>query len=102
VDSAFYVAVLNEDDDLHERAMALGGELIRSRDVRLITSEAVFAEVFAYSSNRGPRQRVYAARHDKTYSLVDCMSMVICRDRGIRDVLTHDHDFTQEGFTTLL
>jgi predicted nucleic acid-binding protein len=45
---------------------------------------------------------LYASREDKRYSLTDSMSMVICRDLRIAEVLTHDHDFEQEGFTILL
>ena len=45
---------------------------------------------------------LYRRRPDKTYSLTDCMSMVVCTDQGIREVLTTDHDFEQEGFTILL
>ena len=45
---------------------------------------------------------LYGHRLDKSYSLVDCMSMVVCRDRKIREVLTADRDFEQEGFTILL
>jgi len=45
---------------------------------------------------------LYDRRADKTYSLTDCMSMVICRRQGIGEVLTHDHDFVQEGFAILL
>jgi predicted nucleic acid-binding protein len=45
---------------------------------------------------------LYRRRLDKPYSMVDCMSMVVCRDLGIQDVLTADRDFEQEGFTILL
>lgn len=45
---------------------------------------------------------LYRRRLDKSYSMVDCMSMVACRERGIQDVLTADRDFEQEGFTILL
>ena len=45
---------------------------------------------------------LYRRRLDKNYSMTDCMSMVVCRERGITDVLTADHDFEQEGFTILL
>jgi predicted nucleic acid-binding protein len=41
-------------------------------------------------------------RPDKTYSMTDCMSMVICGEREIIDVLTADHDFEQERFNILL
>lgn len=43
----------------------------------------------------------YASRLDKEYSLVDCRSMVAMRAAGISEVLSSDHHFTQEGFTTL-
>ncbi|MCS4034694.1 putative nucleic acid-binding protein [Salinibacter ruber] len=46
--------------------------------------------------------RLYRQRLDKTYSMVDCMSMVIMRDRDIQEVLTNDDHFAQEGFTILL
>jgi uncharacterized protein len=45
---------------------------------------------------------LYRARPDKSYSMTDCMSMVVCRERGIADVLTYDRDFEQEGFVALL
>ncbi|MBI5289107.1 MAG: type II toxin-antitoxin system VapC family toxin [Chloroflexi bacterium] len=45
---------------------------------------------------------MFTRRPDKSYSMTDCMSMVVCRERGITDVLTADHDFEQEGFTILL
>ena len=44
----------------------------------------------------------YEARADKAYSFNDCCSMVICRDLKILEVLTHDHDFEQEGLQILL
>jgi len=46
--------------------------------------------------------KLYEARHDKSYSMVDCISMQVMRRRDLADVLTHDEHFTQEGFTTLL
>jgi len=45
---------------------------------------------------------LYAARLDKGYSLTDCISMIICNERRIREVLTHDHHFEQEGFVALM
>lgn len=44
----------------------------------------------------------YKARADKGYSLTDCISMNLMRERNITEVLTHDHHFAQEGFTLLL
>jgi uncharacterized protein len=44
----------------------------------------------------------YESRPDKGYSVTNCISMNLMRDRGINQVLTHDHHFEQEGFTILL
>jgi predicted nucleic acid-binding protein len=45
---------------------------------------------------------LYRRRPDKGYSLTDCMSMIVCQQFDISDVLTHDRHFEQEGFTILL
>ncbi len=44
---------------------------------------------------------LYRQREDKEYSLTDCISMVVCRERNIQEILTNDHHFEQEGFTIL-
>lgn len=46
--------------------------------------------------------KLYKERLDKSYSLTDCISMNVCRSRGITDVLSHDHHFVQEGLTVLM
>jgi uncharacterized protein len=43
----------------------------------------------------------YERRPDKGYSLTDCISMCIMEKLKIKEVLTFDHHFTQEGFTSL-
>ena len=44
----------------------------------------------------------YESRLDKGYSLTDCISMRVMRDRGLTEVLTNDEHFRQEAFHTLL
>lgn len=44
---------------------------------------------------------LYEQRVDKGYSLTDCVSMNTMRKLGIREVLTHDRHFAQEGFVVL-
>lgn len=44
----------------------------------------------------------YANRGDKQYSLTDCISMNVMESEGIREVLTNDHHFEQEGFLRLI
>jgi predicted nucleic acid-binding protein len=41
-------------------------------------------------------------RQDKDWSLTDCISFIVMKERGIHDALTTDKHFEQAGFTTLL
>ena len=43
----------------------------------------------------------YQQREDKGYSLTDCISMIICRELEIQNILTNDSHFSQEGFIAL-
>jgi predicted nucleic acid-binding protein len=45
---------------------------------------------------------LYKRRPDKRYSLVDCISMEAMRAYGLREALTNDLHFTQEGFVALM
>jgi predicted nucleic acid-binding protein len=45
--------------------------------------------------------KLYRARPDKGYSLVDCISMQTMRKEGLTEVLTNDRHFEQEGFRAL-
>jgi predicted nucleic acid-binding protein len=45
---------------------------------------------------------LYEACPAKEYSLTDCLSMATMRQERITEVLTHDAQFTQEGFHVLL
>jgi len=44
----------------------------------------------------------YEDREDKHYSLTDCISMNAMDGQSLKDVLTNDHHFEQEGFTALI
>lgn len=45
---------------------------------------------------------LYRSRRDKAWSLTDCISFEIMRERGITVALTGDHHFEQAGFAALL
>lgn len=44
----------------------------------------------------------HAERADKEWSLTDCISFLVMRERGITQALAHDHHFEQAGFEALL
>ena len=46
--------------------------------------------------------KLYRERIDKEYSLQDCISMSIMKERKIARILTNDHHFEQERFITLM
>jgi predicted nucleic acid-binding protein len=46
--------------------------------------------------------KLFSAREDKNWSLVDCVSFVVMQQRGITEALTTDHHFEQAGFIRLL
>ena len=41
---------------------------------------------------------LFAARADKAWSLTDCISFGVMKERGLSKALTADHDFEQAGF----
>lgn len=132
VDTAYVFAVFDPDDALHEVAVSISDELTsegvefvstqtvlvefltlvrhmgayhRAAAVRFVQgmqsnprivfieeSAALFAQALS----------LYLGRPDKTYSMGDCIGMVVCRNLSIADVLTYDEDFVREGFVALL
>ncbi|HEY0140337.1 MAG TPA: PIN domain-containing protein [Thermoanaerobaculia bacterium] len=127
-DTWFFVALLDRRDSHHKQAERLALQVVPRGTV--VTHDAVLTEVLTYFADGGAWARqhavegirnavlqfdvipgdrplfiaalaLYAARPDKEYSLVDCMSMVVMEERGIRHVLTNDHHFTQAGFVVV-
>lgn len=45
---------------------------------------------------------LYRQRLDKEWSLTDCLSFVVMRQRGLTEALTSDEHFEQMGFKALL
>lgn len=127
-DTSFFIALSHRGDIAHEQAKAA---LFTTIGTRLITTEWVLVELAnAFSKGIG-RQRfgsllrdlrvsptaeiipastelfargcdLYFSRLDKEWSLTDCISFAVMRDRGLTDALTGDHHFEQAGFRALL
>jgi predicted nucleic acid-binding protein len=127
IDTSYLLALVNTQDEYHEKAQDLA-DLITER---LITTEAVLIE-FANSLTKPQwRQlavgtindlredpdvkiipvnsdffskglKLYSERLDKEWSLTDCISFVVMKERKLSDALTADHHFEQAGFRVLL
>ncbi len=126
-DTFYFLALLNERDAAHERALAAS----RAAGLRLVTTEFVLLELADALCK--PRQReealavweaaqtdpafrlipaspeliergrkLYRARPDKDWSLTDCISFAVMQDEHLTEALTGDRDFEQAGFKPLL
>lgn len=128
-DTVFWIGLISAKDSHHAGARDAQQQL---GDARLITTDSVFGEVLAHLSPGPNLRRSaveivhwamghpnidvvhqdahlfnravvrYAMRLDKTYSLVDCISMEVMDDYAITDILTADRDFEREGYTRLM
>ncbi len=129
VDTAAWLALINDKDGLHEQAKQVYVGLLR-RNIALVTTEFVFLEVADGLSNPLLRQKavaflnrlredlleiipasselldkgwsLYGRRPDKGWGLTDCTSFVVMDEQGIVEAFTSDQHFTQAGFQRLL
>jgi hypothetical protein len=130
VDTSALLALLNRREQFHQSAATILFQL-RAHSRLLVTTEWVLTEFLSSTSRihlrsaaaeflrsfiSSPSVEVVAAmslhwhaafalferRTDKEWSLVDCSSILICEERAIREVFTHDHHFEQAGFTVLI
>jgi uncharacterized protein len=127
VDTGFLLAAADQRDALHDRAAAWA----RVIKEPLLTSEYVLWEFVNGLSRPQERPKAHAmiarlyaksdfeilpassplfeadlafhaARPDKEWSLTDCISFLIMKDRQVTQALTHDRHFEQAGFEALL
>lgn len=125
-DAFYFVARLNRRDQHHDRVVAFA----RTLRAHLLTTDWILIEVadaLAESESRGrlrefilhlraspaceviPASRelldraleMYHQHSDKHWTLTDCASFVVMRERGLSEALTGDHHFQQAGFTAL-
>lgn len=125
-DAFYFVARLNRRDQHHERVL----EFSRDFRAGILTSDWVLMEVADALAESESRSRVrdfilhlrgssaceiipasrelldqalelYHQRADKKWTLTDCVSFVIMRERKVTDALTGDKHFEQAGFVAL-
>jgi predicted nucleic acid-binding protein len=126
-DAFYFVARLNRRDQHHERVL----QFSRNFRARLLTTDWVLMEVGDALAGSECRSRVrdfilhlrgsnacevvpanregmdraldlYHQHADKGWTLTDCISFAIMRERGLTEALTGDKHFEQAGFTALL
>ena|SRR5690348_7039381 len=129
-DSGYWIAAFNPRDGLHQRAIEISDQLGQFRFItsemvlvevlnafskmgphlRKIATSAVQEITNDSTIEVIPQTRrlfrealsLYSMRADKEWSLTDCASFVIMKQRGIDEALTDDHHFDQNGFKALL
>jgi predicted nucleic acid-binding protein len=129
LDTGYLIALESVNDQHHSAAIAHWRQFL-SNPARLVTTSFVLDEVVTFFANRGRhakavelgRQVMSSAwielvhvdesllrtgfeflerRPDKRFSLTDCVSFVLMKQRGITDALTFDGHFEQAGFGRL-
>jgi len=132
VDTSFLLALYNDRDQYHQRALEWNRRVELARQV--VLTEAILIEVgdafgavdraratrviesFLRASEAGGVVRIisvdtallrrglqrYSSRRDKDWGLTDCISFVVMREMGLTDALTADRHFVQAGFRAML
>lgn len=127
VDTGFLLALERRTDENHVRALGHWRSLRERGLPHLVTTTYVFDEVVTYLNSRGLHASAVKTgkrllrspavelvrvgdglfraafdllerRPDKRYSLTDCVSFALMRERGISVAFAFDRHFEQEGF----
>jgi len=126
-DTAYFLALLSPDDQLHAQAhvfsehppgsllttefilMEVGDGLSRPahrpRFIRLIELLEAQPDVEIIPASAGLFRQacaLYAQRPDKEWSVTDCTSFIVMQERCITQALTSDRHFEQAGFQALM
>lgn len=124
IDTSAFYAVLDRDDDNHQKARRLWNEVF-SDDNTIVTSNYVLVESFTLIQHRLGLEAVRAFQEDvlplisiewvtetthrsgvsallaasrRKLSLVDCVSFELMRTLGIKTAFAFDPHFAEQGF----
>ena len=129
LDTAYAIALSVESDEHHDRAEELADQL-EAEATHLVTTRAILLEIGNALSKKRYRKaavelldaleqdpqveivslseelyeqalELFRNRPDKEWGLVDCVSFVVMRERGLTEALTTDEHFKQAGFRPL-
>jgi len=126
IDTGFVIALVNQRDQYHPQALELADKY---EGYPSLVTDAVLLEIGNALSRGYKREAIeiieqfltseevkvvyltpelfdeafglYKEYQDKEWSLVDCISLVVMRGRGVKQVLAFDHHFVQMGFEVL-
>ena len=130
LDTGYLIALFSGKDAFHTQALLLQAQAVREHR-RLLTTDAVVFEVGAAFSRVAMRSvgatiirallndpnievvpvskaqrdeaiELFSQHADKDWSLCDCLSFTVMRERGLNSALAADHHFAQAGFVALL
>ena len=130
VDTAAWIALLDESDSLHRKANEIL-ERLSKNNCRLVTTEFVLLELGDGFSAAGKREKalvfleelrgseilriipatqnlllqgweLYTKRPDKNWQATDCISFIVMKNENIAVAFTSDRHFEQAGFSKLL
>lgn len=124
IDTSAFYALFNREDPHHEEAVSFYQQV----SFLLLTTHVVFTELLSLLTKRHGKSvgirvgkelkasgdrlsivhlsedqekrawEVFCKFKDKDYDLVDCLSFVCMKDRGIDEALAFDRHFRQYGF----
>lgn len=127
IDTLFVVALVNSNDQYHKKASLLADKYEGSP---LLVTDVILLEIGNGLARNYRRQAVevieqflasdevevvyltpelfergftlYKTHEDKEWSLTDCISFEVMREKGISSALTFDQHFVQAGFQALM
>ena len=127
VDTLFVIAFINQRDAYHDKAteladlydgqplvttdvvlLEIGNALARNykqQAIEVIDDFLTSSEVEIVRLNPQLFERAYSLYkqyQDKEWGLIDCVSFVVMRERGINSAITFDQHFAQAGFQALM
>ena len=130
LDTAYAIALSSEQDSLHSVALQIA-DTLEAEGTSIVTTRAILLEIGNALSKQRFRaaavallralesdpsveivpfstelyDRAFALfqqRPDKEWGLIDCVSFVVMRERGISQALTSDEHYRQAGFQALM
>jgi len=126
-DTSYWLALELSDDQNHEAALKHWQNLVQT-NFAIVTTSYIFDETITYLNSRNHHEKavevgenlllspsielvhidenlffegwtMFQKYQDKRFSLTDCISFIVMKEKGLKTALTFDKHFFQAGFT---